>query len=281
MTERTTTSRGDTVAYDLHGDHPHADHPHGDRPGLVFVAGAGPFRAVDPVTTETARRVAEHGVRAVVFDRLGRGESPADGVLDLERELAAVAAAIAVADGGTGRGAVLCGHSSGCSIALAAVHAGLPVTGLVLWETPLGDDAAATKAWIDEFERRLDAEDFVGATEQYMVDMPPVWLEEMRRAPDFAEQARRSRSQRADGQSLVWATAAVEDGSLASVDVPVLAVYGTSTFPVMPAAAEKIAAVVPRTEVREVEGEFHSWDPAAMADTLVAFVRSTATRPTP
>ena len=265
MTEHVTTSRGDTVAYDRRGE----------GPGLVFVAGAGPSRASDPWTTETAELVSGHGIRSVVFDRLGRGESPAEGTLDLERELAAVAAVIAVADGGSGRGAVLCGHSSGCSIALAAVHAGLPVTGLVLWEIPLGDDAAATKAWIDEFERRLDAEDYVGATEQYMKDMPPEWLDGMRQSPDFEQLARGSRSQRADGQSLVWATAAVEDGSLASVDVPVLAIYGTSTYPEMPASAERIASAVPAGESRAVAGAGHMWEPEAVADELVRFVRAT------
>ena len=41
MTEFVTTSNGDRVAYDLYGS----------GPGLVFVAGAGPFRAIDPDTT--------------------------------------------------------------------------------------------------------------------------------------------------------------------------------------------------------------------------------------
>ncbi len=66
MTDFTTTARGDRVAYDRYGS----------GPGLVFIAGAGPFRAVDPITTETAERAADLGVTAVVFDRLGRGESP-------------------------------------------------------------------------------------------------------------------------------------------------------------------------------------------------------------
>ncbi|WP_186810500.1 alpha/beta hydrolase [Cellulosimicrobium sp. TH-20] len=267
-TSRVTTARGDAVTYDLRGE----------GPGLVFVAGAGPFRAIDPITTETAERVSRQGVTTVVHDRLGRGDSPADGVLDLERELAALAAVIAVADRGTGRGAVLCGHSSGCTIALAAARVGLPVTGLVLWEAPLGDDAAATKEWIDEFERRLDAEDYVGATEQYMKDMPPEWLEGMRRSPDFAELARGSRSQRADGESLVRASAALEDGTLASVGVPVLATYGTSTFPEMPLSARKIVDAVPHGEVREVAGAFHSWEPVAMADVLARFVRDAVGR---
>ena len=38
MTDFTTTARGDRVAYDRYGS----------GPGLVFVAGAGPSRAVDP-----------------------------------------------------------------------------------------------------------------------------------------------------------------------------------------------------------------------------------------
>ena len=114
MTEFTTTALGDRVAYDLRGD----------GPAVVFIAGAGPFRAIDPSTTETAELAAERGIRTIVFDRLGRGESPADGRLDLERELAAVAALIEVVGGS----AVLCGHSSGCSIALAAAVSGLPVS---------------------------------------------------------------------------------------------------------------------------------------------------------
>lgn len=262
MTEFATTSYGDVVAFDRRGE----------GPGLVFVAGAGPFRAIDPVTTETAERASAAGLTTVVFDRLGRGESEAEGRLTLERELAAVATMIEAAGGR----AVLCGHSSGCTIALAAAHAGLPVTGLVLWEAPLGEPSGEVRAWIAEFERRLDAEDYVGAVEQYMKDMPPEWLEGMRQSPDFEQLARGSRTQRADGESLVWATTALEDGALSGVRVPVLATYGTSTFPVMPAAAEWIASVVPQATVAAVPGADHSWEPGPMADELVRFVTAVA-----
>lgn len=262
MTEFATTAHGDRVAYDRRGD----------GPGLVFVAGAWPYRAIDPATTETAERAADAGLTTVVFDRLGRGESEAEGRLTLERELAAVAAMIEVAGGR----AALCGHSSGCSIALAAAHAGLPVTGLALWEAPLGEGSAQVRAWIEEFERRLDAGDFVGALEQYMVDMPPEWLEEMRRSPDFEHMARGSRTQRADGESLVWATEALERRTLAGVTAPVLATYGTSTLPEMPAAAGWLASVLPDATVREVPGADHTWEPAPMAEELVRFVRERA-----
>ena len=48
MSELVTTALGDTVAYDLRGS----------GPAVVFVAGAGPHRAVDPWTTQTAERAA-------------------------------------------------------------------------------------------------------------------------------------------------------------------------------------------------------------------------------
>jgi pimeloyl-ACP methyl ester carboxylesterase len=262
MTEYATTTHGDRVAYDRYGQ----------GPGLVFVAGAGPFRAVDPVTTETAERVAADGLTTVVFDRLGRGESTADGPLTLERELAAVAAMVDVVGGRT----ALCGHSSGCTISLAAAHAGLPVTALALWEAPLGDPAVEVREWITEFERRLDAGDHVGATEQFMKDMPPEWLEEMRRSPDFALLARGAVSQRADGQSLLWATEALEDRSLADLRVPVLATYGTQTFPEMPSAARWIASVLPDVTVTEVPGADHTWEAGPMAAELSRFVRAHA-----
>jgi hypothetical protein len=41
----------------------------------------------------------------------------------------------------------------------------------------------------------------------------------------------------------------------------------------MPVSARKVVAAVPHGEVREVAGAFHSWEPEAMAEALVRFVR--------
>jgi pimeloyl-ACP methyl ester carboxylesterase len=275
MTEFTTTSRGDRVAYDLRGS----------GPALVFVAGAGPFRAVDPVTTETAERAAELGITTLVFDRLGRGESQAGGVLDLERELAAIRAVIDVAGGR----AVLCGHSSGCSISLYAAVAGLPFTGLALWEAPLAGGAVETEEWSNEVERLIDAGDFPGALSHYMKDMPPEWLAGIKASPEWEHIAVGVRSNRADGQSMAWATAALEQagttlagaepaGPLGGIRVPVLSMYGSETFPEMPVAADRVAAAVPGTTVKAVPGAHHSWEPQPMAHELAAFVKSAGTR---
>ncbi|WP_418277369.1 alpha/beta fold hydrolase [Isoptericola jiangsuensis] len=259
MTQHATSVAGDHVGFDRYGQ----------GPAVVFVAGAGPDRATDPVTTRTAELVAEQGFTTVVYDRLGRGDSPAEGVLDLGREISALGAVIDVA----GLPAVLVGHSSGCAIALAAADAEQPVAGLLLWEAPLAGNLADVEEWIGEFERRLDAEDFLGATEQYMKDMPPQWLAQLKASPDVEMLARTSVSKRADGQALVRATELLETGALRELAVPVLATYGSETFPEMPVAAARIAETATRGSVEEVAGAQHSWDPEAMADRIVRFAR--------
>ncbi len=190
MTEFLSTTRGDAVAYDLRGT----------GPAVIFVAGARPHRATDPITTPTAVAAAERGLTTVVYDRLGRGESPAAGRIDLDRELAAISALIERAGGG----AVLCGHSSGCWISLAAAAAGLPVSGLVLWEAPGSESGGSNARWIAEVERRMDAGDLEGALRHYMKDMPPEWFEGARHSPDFADTLALVPSFRADGEAMVW-----------------------------------------------------------------------------
>lgn len=257
-TAATTTAHGDRVTYDLRGT----------GPAVVFVAGAGPFRAVDPVTTRTAELLAGAGVTTVVYDRLGRGDSPAAGRLDLDRELDAVAAVLDVAGGP----AVLCGHSSGCAISLRAAERGLPVLGLALWEAPLESGADETAAWAGEIERRIDTGDLEGATEHFMKDMPPEWLAGAKASPGWPAIAASVVSQRADAQALAWATRALEDGGLAALAVPLLAMTGQRTFPGMPEAARALAAAVPDGTAETVAGADHSWDPEAMADRLARFV---------
>ena len=259
MTEFATTALGDTVAFDRHG---------AGGPAVVFIAGAGPHRAGDPATTATAMLLAERGVSSVVHDRLGRNESPVEGIITLERELAAVAAMIDVAGGS----AVLCGHSSGCAIAIEAARAGLPVTGLVLWEAPFMHTGEATREWIDEFERRLDAGDRDGAQRQYMRDMPAEFIESAHQSGIWEAVVAQVESLRPDGQALVAVSAEPLTTILAPVHVPVLAAVGTETFPGMPEAADAIGAAASDGRSERIAGAHHSWDPEAMADRIARFV---------
>ena len=280
MTELTTSSRGDRVAYDRDG-------PVGAAPAVVLVAGAGSLRGAPTVTT-TAELVAAEGISVLVPDRLGRGESEAAPSLrqaqdrlgsgdvrwDLDRELEALQAVIEVAGGH----AVLVGHSSGCAISLYAAAQGLGVDGLVLWEAPVSASAQQTADWIDEFERRLDAHELEAAQEWYMKDMPPEWLAGAKASPAWPAIYAGVVAVRADGQALRWATAELESGALRDqVRVPVLSIYGTSTFPGMVEASARLRSVLPQTEVLEVAGAHHQWDAAAFAPVLAAFVRATGT----
>ena len=263
MTDFVTSSRGDRVAYDRYG-------PVGEGPAVVVVAGAGSLRGEEG-TVATARLVAGHGVAVLVPDRLGRGESAAEGRLDLDREVEALRAVVEAAGGR----AVLCGHSSGCSISLYAAAQGVPVDGLVLWEAPVSAPAASTGQWVEGLEERIDAGTLEAAQEWYMKDMPPEWLAGAKASPAWPAICAQVVSLRADGESLRWATAQLGSGALRDqVGVPVLAAYGSSTFPDMVAAAELVRSVLPQTEVREVPGAHHLWEPAGFAPVLAHFVRA-------
>lgn len=251
MTEYAQTRAGDRIGFDRYGD----------GPGVVFIAGAGPFRAMDSTTTRTAELAAQQGVQTLVYDRLGRGDSPADGDLTLDREIAAIAAAI---DEVGGR-AVLVGHSSGCSIALAAADAGLPVTALALWEAPIGQFGSGAAQFEADFLAHLDAGDFEAAQKEYMRDMPPEFLEGAMRDPAWPQIVMGSRTYRADARSLAWAEELPAVERYARITVPVLAMVGEETFPGMAESARALAAAIPSATMRVMPGAMHDWEPGPMA----------------
>lgn len=258
MSEFTTTKFGDTVAYDRRGS----------GPGLIFVAGAGPSRATDPWTTVTAEAAASQGITTIVYDRLGRGETTATGALRLDRELAAIRALIDVAGGS----AALCGHSSGCAIALAAAAQSMPVTALALWEAPLHSGEDPIGVWAADFLRLLDAGRLEPALTQYMRDMPPEWLEGARRSPEFPQIVAQVVSYRADAEAMAWVDSAPHDKLFGGIRVPTQVMLGESTFPMLVPAADSIVAAIPGATLKRMPGANHMWDPEPMAADLAAFV---------
>ena len=264
MTEFLTSSHGDRVAYDLRGS----------GPAVVFVAGAGPFRAIDPETTATAEIAAGLGLTTLVYDRLGRGESGVEGRIGLDREIAALASLIEVAGGS----AVLCGHSSGCSIALAAAAAGLRVDGLALWEAPLGPPGGGAQAWADGVGRLLDGGNAEAAVELYMHDMPPEFLAGVKQSPMWQQFIVQAQSLRPDGESLAWAESAPHAELFEDIRVPVVAMMGEETFEEMPVAAEFIVEAIPGAVSKRMPGADHSWVPEPMAVELAAFVKDAVAR---
>lgn len=255
MTEYAQTRAGDRIGFDRSGD----------GPGVVFIAGAGPFRAMDTTTTQTAELAARQGVQTLVYDRLGRGDSPAAGDLTLDREIAAIAAAIDEVGGS----AVLVGHSSGCSIALAAADAGLTVTALALWEAPIGQFGSGGAQFEADFLAHLDAGDFEAAQKEYMRDMPPEFLEGALQDPAWPQMVLGSRTYRADARSLAWAEELPAAERYAGITVPVLAMVGEQTFPGMRESAEALAAAIPTATMLVMPGAMHDWEPGPMAAAIV------------
>lgn len=275
MTEYAETSAGDRIGFDRYGGAGAGATAHsvvtaGSGPGVVFVAGAGPFRAMDTTTTTTARLVGEQGVPTLVYDRLGRGDSQAEGDLTLDRELAAIAAAIDAVGGS----AVLVGHSSGCSIALAAADAGLPVAALALWEAPIGQFDGGAGQFEADFLRHLDAGDYDAAQREYMRDMPPEFLEGAMQDPAWPQIVLGSRTYRADARSLAWAEELPAAERWTRITVPVLAMVGEETFPGMAETAEALAQAIPSATFRVMPGAMHDWEPRPMADAIVALARA-------
>lgn len=275
MTQYVTTEFGDRVGFDRYDGGEGA-------PVVVFVSGAGPFRAIDSITAPTAEALATAGITSIAYDRIGRGDSAVSGAggdapITLEREFGAIRVLIEES-GAASTGAVLCGHSSGCSISLAAAAAGLPVRGLVLWEAPLKEPGSGTEAWAAEIARRIREGDLEGALVHYMKDMPPQWLEGARRSPMFAGMVAQVGSQQPDAESLAWTDSAPLAERLADITVPVLAVYGEQTQPIMVSAAAALDAALPNAEAKQIPGANHAWEPASMAAELKAFVRALPSR---
>ena len=260
MTDYATSELGDRIGFDRYGS----------GPALVFVAGAGPYRAGDPHTTATAQRAADLGLTTLVYDRLGRGDSRVDGPITLDRELAAVAVMIEAAGGE----AALCGHSSGCAIALAAAASGLPVTALILFEAPIGGIGGGASAWAEEFRRRLEADERESALQWYMKDMPPEWFEGARNSPGFPGMLAQLDGHQPDAEALAWTESAPLAELLGGIRVPVEALVGAQTMPVMSAAAAAIAAAIPGATHGTIAGASHQWEVEPMAAELARFVKA-------
>ena len=253
-----TTPAGDRVTLDNYG-------PTG-APAVLFIAGAGPTRAGDPVTSQTAALVAERGFQASVHDRVGRGDSAAEGAISLERELQAIEAIATELAGPV----VLVGHSSGCAIAIEAASRVERLAGLVLWEAPIGQFTGGAPGWWATVDTAIAEDRLEDAVAAYMVDMPPEWIEGLKQSPVYPDLVN---SWVPDGTALANVESVGLEAALKDVTVPVLAVVGSETFPGMTETADRIAAAAPNGTSETVTGAWHSWDAEAMAARLVDFLQ--------
>src|SRR5699024_6221715 len=116
-------------------------------------------------------------------------------------------------------------------------------------------------AWWDAVATHVDSGRLEEAVAAYMVGMPPEWLEELRRSPDYPDLVH---SWMPDGTALAHIERIGLEQTLRDSPDPVLTLVGTETFPGMRETAEAIADAAPRGAVEELAGAWHSWEPESM-----------------
>lgn len=249
--ERTRSADGTTIAFDRVGD--------GDP--VVIVGGA--FSTAE-AGAPLAAALAALGLAGVTLDRRARGGSgdtrpyaPAKEAEDLTAVIEAVG----------GRAHVL-GHSSGAVLALFAAGEGAPVSGLFLSEPPFrfGVDEVAP-----DLPERLQAavdggrpEDAVTLFQREGVGLPDAVVAGIRASPVFAGLVPLAQSTVYD--ALLTAELETPTPAMTGVGIPVTILRGEPTFPLLVAAAERLARAMPAAELVVVpESHDHGVDPEATA----------------
>lgn len=263
MTEYVTSADGTRIGFDRVGS----------GPPVVLVGGAMQFRAFDPATVELAEHLASHGFTVVDYDRRGRGDSPADPPITLAQSLDDLRALVDELTEGADDAVALFGNSSGAIIALAAAAAGLPVSKLVLFEAPLGEELGNDGGdFLEELRERIVAGDHDGALEVYMADMPPEWLENAKQGDAWLTMRAIAPSLEPDAEALAWAQSAPRRELWAGILQPTLVLVGTETMPFMDAAADSLVTNLPRAEKRAIEASDHRWEPRTLALVIAEFL---------
>ena len=274
-TQHVTSADGTTIAYESYGS------------GAAVILVAAAMNDVSGLRP-LAQALAEAGVRAVTYDRRGRGASDdASAVGDLtpvagavERELDDLDALLAAVGG---RAAVL-GYSSGGHLALLATIRNPGFLALAMFEPPFAFEGESTEPTTAEAEslsalveqgRRADAV----ISFQRAIGLDEETLEQIRHAPFFP-------ALEAMANSLVYDAAVTglhpDPGLLGpEVRVPTTVMHGRDTWPQLAGASRRAAEAIPDAELHAVEGENHHVVPGAVAAEVVALLARVPAAPDP
>jgi len=260
--ETVRSADGTAIAYDQAG--------HG--PLLVIVDGAMNTRTSGSKPQLVELLAARFTV--VSYDRRGRGDSGDTQPYAAGREIEDIEALIDRA----GQAACLYGHSSGGCLALdAAVQLGPKVSKLAMYEAPYNDDPAFQQAWAQYLEQL--ASDLAGgrrgdavAAFMTLVGMPAGQVEAMRQAPFWPDMEAIAPTLAYDHAGVIGQDLSVPVKRAAQVDTPALVMYGTASPPFMAETARTLSHAFPHAELRALDGQDHSVDPAVLAPVLTALL---------
>jgi pimeloyl-ACP methyl ester carboxylesterase len=262
----TTSADGTTIAYDVYGE---------GEP-IIMVEGAFCGRHFGP----TAKLAAELGnqFRVYHYDRRARGDSSPSTDYRLERELEDLRAMIDVAGGKAG----LVGFSSGACLTLEAAAAHLPLTRVAFYEPPymVGPKARKVPASYREDVQKLVADGRNGDAVAYfmtkLIGMPSIFLIPMKFTRMWPTISAQAPSLPFDMEAVNGFVPPTE--RLKAISVPVLAMYGTKTFPVLVDSTKLCAATIPGTELVVLPGQSHEVKAEAIAPHLADFFHGVPTR---
>lgn len=248
--ETTTSADGTTIAFEQVGE----------GPPIVIVGGAF---SVASDGGALASALADAGFRAVTVDRRGRGSSGdrrGSSPEDEADDLAAVIDAV-------GGDAIVLGHSSGAVLALFAASRGASVNALFLSEPPFRfgfDEPAADlperlQTLVDEGR----SEEAVVTFQLEGVGLPREMVEGIRQSEQFAALVPLAQSTVYDAKLTKQVSTPTTE--MLSVSQPVTILRGEQTFPLLVAAADRLAQAMPAELVIVPESVMHRPDPAATA----------------
>jgi hypothetical protein len=103
-----------------------------------------------------------------------------------------------------------------------------------------------------------------------MKDMPPEWLESAQKLPIYPQMVANVVSYIADCEALAWAESKPL-GELLNRQIPVEALVGQQTSPLMIKTARRIATEISGASWKAIQGANHKWEPDVMATELVRF----------
>jgi pimeloyl-ACP methyl ester carboxylesterase len=233
----------------------------GEGPAVIIVNGAMSTAAdAAPLADALARA----GFTAVSYDRRARGDSGDARDSLPEREVEDLAAVVEVAGGD----AAVLGHSSGAVLALYAAARGVPARHLFLSEPPfhfgVGEPAPDLPERLQGLVDADRLDEAITAFQLEGVGLPPQMVQQIRDSPMFPALLPLAQSVVYDAR-LTRALSAPTDDMLA-VRAPVSILLGAQTFPLLDAAARRLAELLPEAELVEVpESIGHRADPEATA----------------
>jgi pimeloyl-ACP methyl ester carboxylesterase len=210
------------------------------------------------------------------YDRRGRGESGDGDSNTVQAEVDDIAALIEHA-GGT---AALLGFSSGGVLALEAALAGLPVTGLALYEPPFIVSAGRPPVGADYRERLQTAVaegrpgDAVALFLTEAVGMPAAFVEPMRSEPYWPAMEQIAPTLAYDA-AVMGRTQSGDPATLqryAPVTAPTLVIHGGKSDAWMAAAATAITDLLPNASHETLPGQDHQVSPEALAPLLARWL---------